>query len=90
MSSETPAPLKITPALLTGFEPERILSESTMTGSTFILGALAGQQAIFHVQKTVVVGKDAQEAINTLENIKLLLENAPVNIPVHLFSHHQV
>ncbi|OWZ73874.1 hypothetical protein AYX14_00598 [Cryptococcus neoformans] len=77
MSSETPTPLEITPALLAGFEPERILSESTMTGSTFILGTLTGQQAIVHVQKTVVVGKDAQEAINTLENIKLLLENAP-------------
>lgn len=90
MSSGTPAPLEITPALLAGFEPERILSESTMTGSTFILGTLTGQQAIVHVQKTVVVGKYAQEAISTLENVKLLLENVPVGIPANLFPHHQI
>ncbi|KGB79259.2 scavenger mRNA-decapping enzyme DcpS [Cryptococcus deuterogattii R265] len=77
MSSETPGPLEITPALLAGFEPQRILSESTMTGSTFIFGTLAGHQAIIHVQKTVVVGKDAEDAVKVLENVKLLLENAP-------------
>lgn len=90
MPSETPAPLEITPALLVGFEPERILSESTMTGSTFIFGTLAGQQAIIHVQKTVVVGKDAEDALKLLENVKLLLENAPVNISAQLFPFYTV
>lgn len=61
-----------------------------MAGSTFILGTLTGQQAIVHVQKTVVVGKYAQEAISTLENVKLLLENVPVGIPANLFPHHQI
>lgn len=89
MSSETPGPLEITPALLAGFEPQRILSESTMTGSTFIFGTLAGHQAIIHVQKTVVVGKDAEDAVKVLENVKLLLENAPVSISAQLFPLHK-
>ncbi|ODN74063.1 hypothetical protein L202_07532 [Cryptococcus amylolentus CBS 6039] len=70
-------PLQLTPALLGGFQPERILSESTFTGSTFILGRLEGEDAIVHLQKSLVAGKDAEEVVKRLEDVKLLLENTP-------------
>ncbi|WVO14294.1 hypothetical protein L204_101926 [Cryptococcus depauperatus] len=79
MSEQMPqsAVLNLTPAIMAQFEPIQILSESTLSGSTFILGKLHEQPAIIHIQKTAVIGEKAKEIIKNLQEVETILENQP-------------
>ncbi|WWC62920.1 uncharacterized protein I303_105518 [Kwoniella dejecticola CBS 10117] len=62
---------------LAKFTPTRILSESTSTGSIYILGTLHDSPAIVHIQKTVLESAKAGDVLRGLEKIDLFLENQP-------------
>ncbi|WWC71046.1 uncharacterized protein I206_104999 [Kwoniella pini CBS 10737] len=83
MSSSTPTPsapegsLEISVQSLATFTPTRILSESTLTGSVYILGTLHNLPTIIHLQKTILDIEKAGDLIKDLEKIDLFLENQP-------------
>ncbi|WVQ84341.1 hypothetical protein IAT38_006493 [Cryptococcus sp. DSM 104549] len=76
-SAPTPTPLTLSPSLLADFVPTRTLSESTLTGSIFLLGTLGGEQAIVHLQRTVVPGDRVGEVLSGLQSVETFLENTP-------------
>lgn len=79
---------------LKAFRFDRVLSESesralereatsltigSLSGSVFVLGQLGGQDAILHLQRTVLPTDKADRIIASLEDIKFFLENRPVS-----------
>ncbi|WRT68059.1 uncharacterized protein IL334_005034 [Kwoniella shivajii] len=79
MSDPLPSvgPVVITAEGLSSFTPTRKLSESTLTGSIYVLGTLNDLPAIIHIQKTVLESGNAAKLINTLEKLEVFLENQP-------------
>ncbi|ORX37150.1 HIT-like domain-containing protein [Kockovaella imperatae] len=60
------------------FEFDRILSESTTTGSIYLLGKLHNESAIIHLQRTILSADGASELVkHGLEEIKVFLDNRP-------------
>ncbi|RSH81894.1 uncharacterized protein EHS24_008090 [Apiotrichum porosum] len=65
-------------ATLKTFEFERVLSESTASGSAFLLGTLHGEPAIIHVQRTALDPAAAPEIVQRgLETLNVFLDNRP-------------
>ncbi|KAL1405833.1 hypothetical protein Q8F55_007511 [Vanrija albida] len=65
-------------ATLATYEHERVLMESTTTGSVYLLGRLRGQQAIVHVQRTAIASDAAPGLVKDgLEGVNVFLENRP-------------
>ncbi|KLT42672.1 scavenger mRNA decapping enzyme [Cutaneotrichosporon oleaginosum] len=65
-------------AALETFEFERVLMESTLTGSCYLLGRLHGEPAIVHVQRTAVDPSAAPGIVKEgLESLDVFLDNRP-------------
>ncbi|BEJ10693.1 hypothetical protein CspHIS471_0101150 [Cutaneotrichosporon sp. HIS471] len=65
-------------AALETFEFERVLLESTLSGSCYLLGKLHGEPAIVHVQRTAVDPSAAPNIVKEgLESLDVFLDNRP-------------
>ncbi|WVQ96287.1 hypothetical protein IAU59_003391 [Kwoniella sp. CBS 9459] len=80
-ASATATPTTISADTLRNFNPTRILSESTSTGSIYVLGTLGLSSddvpTIVHLQKTVLASDQVGSAVKGLERLDVFLENAP-------------
>ncbi|WVW85000.1 hypothetical protein I302_107036 [Kwoniella bestiolae CBS 10118] len=76
MSSST-SPLEVSTSSLASFTPTRILSETTSTGSIYVLGTLHDLPTIIHLQKTVLESEKVGEVLRGLERLNVFLENQP-------------
>ncbi|WVQ65372.1 uncharacterized protein L199_003548 [Kwoniella botswanensis] len=77
MTSSSLAPLEISTSSLSTFTPTRILSETTSTGSMYVLGTLHDLPTIVHLQKTVLGSDKVGESLRGLEKLNVFLENQP-------------
>ncbi|WWC88369.1 uncharacterized protein L201_003280 [Kwoniella dendrophila CBS 6074] len=62
---------------LSTFNPTKILSESTSTGSIYVLGTLSDLPTIVHIQKTVLESEKVQVVLQGLDRLNVFLENQP-------------
>ncbi|WVR06597.1 hypothetical protein IAU60_003629 [Kwoniella sp. DSM 27419] len=69
--------LDLTSSSLARFTPTRVLSESTSSGSVYVLGTLEDLPAIVHVQKAVLSSENVGEVVKGLERLEVFLENQP-------------
>ncbi|OCF35037.1 hypothetical protein I316_03077 [Kwoniella heveanensis BCC8398] len=68
---------RISASTLRAFTPTRVLSESTSTGSIYVLGTLSDSPTIVHLQKTVLASDQVEGVVSGLDRLDVFLENAP-------------